>query len=106
MYWYDKIFSIITYTIDSFDWVDKKVVSGQTDYTCRVTEMSYTDLQKIWWDRDNDKQKRKLYTESDIIFEKWQIIKYDWKDWRVLRTYRPSDLTWYIPYSKVYIMEQ
>lgn len=104
-YWYDKTFDYITYTIDSSSWIDKEVVDTTTTFPCRVTEMSFNDLNLIWWDKDNDKQKRKLYTLPTIDFTKWQIIEYNLKKRRILKQYKPTDLSWTIYYTKVFIME-
>lgn len=105
-YWYDKTFDYITYTTDSSSWIDKKIIDATTTYDCRITEMLKTDLDMIWGAKDNDKQKRKLYTLPTISFEKWQIINYNWKEWIVLKIYKPTDLSWKIYYTKAFIMEQ
>jgi len=103
---YTETFEYIIYKTTNVDWIDKTTPDIIETISCRVTEMTKSDLDKIGWNRDENKQKMKLYTYPKYIFTKWQIIKYEWKEWRVLRNYRPKDLSWNIPYSKIFIMEE
>ena len=82
-------------TITSYvNWISKKTYKEQCrPVKCRISSLSYKDLQLLS-DTDNvSRNVMKMYTNSNIEIDMKDIIQREWKEWTVIAEYRPQDKT-------------
>ena len=74
------------------NWISRKTYNEQCrPVRCRISHLSYKDLQLIS-DTDNvQRNVMKLYTNSDIDIDPKDIIVWEDKEWTVIAEYRPQD---------------
>ena len=100
----DKTFRVLNYIIDASDWIDKEILVSEVEYSCRVTELSVKDIKKINWVEDSVNNVYKLYTNETLSLITWDRIRFDWFEHKVLRPYKPTDLSGVVAYTKLYIV--
>ena len=76
------------------DWISKKTYTEQCKpVKCRISSLSYKDLQLIS-DTDNiSRNVMKMYANANVEIDMKDIIEWDWKEWTVIAEYRPQDKT-------------
>ena len=76
------------------DWISKKVYINQDcPIKCRISSLSYKDLQLIS-DTDNvSRNIMKLYANANVKLDMKDLIIWDWKEWSVIAEYNPQDRT-------------
>ena len=85
------------------DWISKKTYTEQCKpVKCRISSLSYKDLQLIS-DTDNiQRNVMKMYTNSNIEIDPKDIIQREWKEWTVIAHYKPQD-SMKVHHSKYFI---
>lgn len=76
------------------DWISKKVYIN-LDYPiqCRISSLSYKDLQLLS-DTDNvQRNVMKMYASSSINIDPKDLIVWNNKEWTVIAHYQPQDKT-------------
>ena len=100
-------FEYPTYTLQNVDGIDMKVVDVINIFSCRITELSTKDLQKLNWVVDTTNNIYKLYSNDidnfDIII--WDRIDFETKKYKIIRAYKPKNLRWKIEFTKIYIQK-
>ena len=76
------------------DWISKKVyVLNDAEIRCRISSLSYKDLQLIS-DTDNvQRNVMKMYTDVWVDISPKDIVIRDDKEWTVIAQYKPQDKT-------------
>lgn len=100
----DKTFRVQHYIIDDSTGVDREVLDYEIEYDCRVTELSTKDIDILNWIQDSVNNVYKLYTNDYVDLKTWDKIMFDGFLHKVLRPYKPVDLSGVIAYTKFYIV--
>ena len=76
------------------DWISKKeYVNIDNPVKCRISSLSYKDLQLIS-DTDNvQRNVMKMYTDWAIAIEPKDLIVWNDKEWTIIAHYQPQDKT-------------
>lgn len=75
------------------NWISQKTQGEEITVKCRISSLSYKDLQLLS-DTDNvSRNVMKMYTNSEIEIDMKDIIQREWKEWTVIAEYRPQDKT-------------
>lgn len=76
------------------DWISKKVYINQDcPIKCRISSLSYKDLQLIS-DTDNiSRNVMKLYANSNVNIDMKDLLIREWKERTVIAHYTPQDKT-------------
>lgn len=74
------------------NWISKKTYTEQCrPVKCRISSLSYKDLQLIS-DTDNvQRNVMKMYASSNVEIDPKDIIEWEWKEWTVIAHYKPQD---------------
>jgi len=85
------------------NWISKKTYTEESKpIKCRISSLSYKDLQLIS-DTDNiQRNVMKMYTNANVEIDPKDIIQWDWKEWTVIAHYMPQDKS-KIHHSKFFI---
>lgn len=81
-------------TISYTDWISKKTYTEQeTPIKCRISHLSYKDLQLLSDTDDVQRKVMKLYANASVEIDEKDLITWNNKDWKVIAHYQPQDKT-------------
>ena len=73
------------------NWISKKNYAKEITVKCRISSLSYKDLQLLS-DTDNvSRNVMKMYASANVEIDMKDIIERDWKTWTVIAHYTPQD---------------